>query len=232
MAIGYTEYSIHRAVVIDVDGVYVPSGVELGLASILDEGYSIAGTPSFPDGEREYNALPGAEGFVRQVPGMVPIQELTFTTNMSNAGLFRAARRPYELLGQTLASAAVNTQPQITFNEVIERVLNTDPAGNRQRRLFQRVYRGRVRSPIPSYQENGVTQYEVTLPDVVYIREAETPWLTPNNQGEYELPANFVEDLNNPSQLFLMDKELGRYITNGYDEFAGLRGLLGLAATR
>lgn len=217
MPLGYNEISIHRAVIIDVSGA---TGAR-SLPTALQEGYSVVGSPTFPDFEREDIDLPAANGFARVVKGHVPKQELTFTMSSANEGLFRAARRPVNRLGATIATLTAG-QPQVRFREIMER----DPDG--YRRLFERVYRGAIRSPIPSYSDGGITNWEVTMPHVVYYREAYTDYLEANA----DLPATFESEDpgENPDLVFLADIATGRYIIGGVDIHEGERRLLGLVS--
>ena len=216
MPVEYTEVSIHRSVLIDVSGA---AGTR-SIPTALQEGYSVTGSPSFPDFEREKITLPSAELFVRVVEGHVPQQELTFTMTNSNEGLFRAARRPVNRLGAT-RDALTAGQPQVRFREIMER------SGDGNRRLFERVYRGAVQEPAASYADGGITTWEITMPNVVYARLAYSDWLPANG----DLPATFEDEdpATNPDLVFLADVATARYITS-VDYLEGIRRLLGTEA--
>ena len=218
MPVEYSEISIHRAVLIDVAGA---AGTR-SLPTALEEGFSIVGTPSFPTFAKENIELPHAVGYIRTVRGTVPVQELTFTMNTSNEGLWRAARRPYQRIGAAIATLVAG-EPQIRFREI------TQQSTTQRLRVTERVLRGAVDPPLPSYSDNGITTYDIAMRDVLYLREARSDWLPANGN----LPDSFESEdpAANPDLIFLGDKLTDRYIVNGIDENQGILNLLGVAAS-
>lgn len=218
MPVEYSEISIHRSVIIDVSGA---AGTR-SLPTALEEGFSVVGTPAFPLFLNDNIELPHAVGFVRAVRGTIPIQELTFTMNTSNEGLWRAARRPYQRIGAAIATLVAG-EPQIRFRDIIQQ------SATRRLRVVERVYRGAVDPPLPSYSDNGITTYDIAMRDVLYAREAETDWMPANGN----LPDSFENEdpAANPDLIFLADKLTDRLIVNGVDEKQGILNLLGLAVS-
>ena len=178
--------------------------------------YSVtaAAFPDFAPNVEERNA----GGYLDEVDTILPVQELTFSVNIFDEKVFRAAMRPFQRLGalseNNAVAAPTDDSPMFEFFTTL-----TEQA-SAKRRAVRQQYQGRVRSALQSgFTPDGLQTFDVVVRPCYYYKLEVSNEHDGTTATALSFPATPAREV---------DLIAGTYKANGLDLWAARKKTLGL----